>query len=313
MVRFFGLAGGLALCLAAAQTSAEPQAKIDTSDQVKPVAPLSSVDGERPRDANATCMEIRAAARTYQLPHPFLSRLIWQESRFNPKAVSPAGAIGIAQFMPGTAQWRGLSDPFDPRQAIQHSARWLGELRQQFGNLGLAAAAYNAGPTRVQDWLDNRRPLPAETRAYVRSITGRYPEDWLGTANENDEILMASPRDCQPGALQKIATHVEGVSHPSLTKQSSENAASAPPKKPWALQLVGDRSKEGAVQQYTALRSQYRSILGGFAPEVVSRRVAGRKATFWYQIRISAESRERATGLCSKLRSAGGDCLLVKN
>ena len=58
--------------------------------------------------------------------------------------------------MPGTARWRGLADPFAPEVALQESARWLHELWSEFGNLGLAAAAYNAGPARVTQWLKDR-------------------------------------------------------------------------------------------------------------------------------------------------------------
>jgi len=75
------------------------------------------------------------------LPPEFLTRLIWQESRFDTHAISRAGAQGIAQFMLNTTQWVGLSDPFDAADAINKSAALLRDLRQQFGNLGLAAAA----------------------------------------------------------------------------------------------------------------------------------------------------------------------------
>src|SRR5437773_2776804 len=85
------------------------------------------------------------------------SRLPWQESRFNPSSVSHAGAQGIAQFMPGTARLVGLANPFDPIQALPKSAALLRDLRAQFGNLGLAAAAYNAGPKRIEDWLVKRK------------------------------------------------------------------------------------------------------------------------------------------------------------
>jgi soluble lytic murein transglycosylase-like protein len=83
--------------------------------------------------------------------------------------VSRAGAQGVAQFMPATARWRGLADPFDPVEAIAKSAKLLRDLRRDFGNLGLAAAAYNAGPARVRDWLAGRRGLPRETRPCVAS------------------------------------------------------------------------------------------------------------------------------------------------
>ena len=115
---------------------------------------------------------IESAARAANLPLEFFARVIWQESRFQPDAVGPVTrsgerAQGIAQFMPGTASERRLLDPFDPVQALPKSAEFLGELRDQFGNLGLAAAAYNAGPRRVQEWLAGSGPMPAETRNYV--------------------------------------------------------------------------------------------------------------------------------------------------
>lgn len=106
--------------------------------------------------ADQKCLALAKAAAAHDLPLDFFVRLIRQESNFNPNSVSHAGAQGIAQFMPATARWRGLADPFEPLQALHESARWLRELREQFGNLGLAAAAYNAGPRRVQDWLAGR-------------------------------------------------------------------------------------------------------------------------------------------------------------
>jgi soluble lytic murein transglycosylase-like protein len=145
----------------------------------------TSVQGEQNRSAEPSatspdgiCRALATAAAANDLPVEFFTRLIWQESRFKPEAVSRAGAQGVAQFMPGTARLRGLEDPFDPIQAIAKSAQLLRDLRREFGNLGLAAAAYNAGPGRVRDWLGSRRPLPGETQAYVRLVTGRSVEEW---------------------------------------------------------------------------------------------------------------------------------------
>ena len=92
--------------------------------------------------------------------------------------MSHAGAQGVAQFMPGTAKMRGLADPFEPREAIAKSAELLRDLNREFGNLGLAAAAYNAGPGGFRDWLGGHRVLPGETQAYVRIVTGRSAEEW---------------------------------------------------------------------------------------------------------------------------------------
>src|SRR5262249_40002886 len=112
----------------------------------------------------AICLLVEGAAQASDLPVEFFARVIWQESRFRPDAVGPQTrsgerAEGIAQFMPRTAAERSLLDPFDPVQALPKSADFLSQLRQQFGNLGLAAAAYNAGPQRVQDWLAGRRAI----------------------------------------------------------------------------------------------------------------------------------------------------------
>ena len=97
---------------------------------------------------------------------------------------SSAGALGIAQFMPETASDRGLDNPFDPLQAIPASARLLRDMAQKFGNLGLAAAAYNAGPRRIEDWLAKRGPLPQETQAYVRTITSWPAETWTAAQTQ---------------------------------------------------------------------------------------------------------------------------------
>jgi soluble lytic murein transglycosylase-like protein len=142
------------------------------------------------------CRVVSQAASDNGLPLDFFTRLIWQESRFNPEAVSPKGAQGIAQFMPGTASIRGLTNPFEPLQALREAASYLRELRTTFrGSLGLAAAAYNAGPGRVEAWLAGRGGLPGETRAYVRAVTGHDAETW---ASE-------TPPAWQPVAIPKGA------------------------------------------------------------------------------------------------------------
>jgi hypothetical protein len=128
----------------------------------------------------SVCRIIESSALTQHLPVGFLTQLIWQESNFQPDAVSPVGARGIAQFMPGTAAERGLANPDDPEAAIPKAAEMLANLKQRFGNLGLAAAAYNAGPTRVAGWLAGAGQLPLETRDYVMTLTRHPVEDWSG-------------------------------------------------------------------------------------------------------------------------------------
>jgi hypothetical protein len=136
------------------------------------------------------CEAVRTAAEENDIPIGFLVRLLWQESRFRAEEISSAGAQGIAQFMPQTASEMGLRDPFDPLQAIPASAKFLRKLHNQFGNLGLAAAAYNAGGGRIEKWLSRRSPLPKETRAYVKIITGHKAEAWT-----DEESTVYMPTD----------------------------------------------------------------------------------------------------------------------
>ena len=135
----------------------------------------------------ALCRLIDGSARKHQLPIDFFTRLIWQESSFRTRVTSPAGAQGVAQFMPGTAAERGLADPFDPEQAIPKAAELLADLARRFGNRGLAAAAYNGGPTRVANWLERGGSLPSETEQYVFRITGRSAQEWADAAREKVE------------------------------------------------------------------------------------------------------------------------------
>jgi hypothetical protein len=134
------------------------------------------------------------AAIAHALPVDYFLRLISQESGFNPNSVSPAGAQGIAQFMPATATDRGLKDPFDPTEALPKSAELLNEFKMHFGNLGLAAAAYNAGPERVRRWLAGESRLPQETLNYVWIVTGREAAEWAAPNAGALSVISAAPR-----------------------------------------------------------------------------------------------------------------------
>lgn len=114
---------------------------------------------------------VQTAAAAANISPALLAALVWQESRWNANAVSPKGAIGLAQLMPGTARDLGV-DPRNPMANLLGGARYLRQMLNRFnGNLENALAAYNAGPKRVQD----ARGVPAirETQAYVRSVVQR--------------------------------------------------------------------------------------------------------------------------------------------
>jgi hypothetical protein len=99
--------------------------------------------------------------------------------------------------MPETASDRGLDNPFDALQAIPASARLLRDLYQKFGNLGLAAAAYNAGPKRIADWRANKGPLPQETQDYVKAITGWPAEAWADAQTRSPALKLPRAAPCQ--------------------------------------------------------------------------------------------------------------------
>lgn len=166
-----------------AESSDNPDADPVAHDRNVRVADASiSGDPEQNDDPKLSkeelCNAVSEQAQANELPAIYFANLIWFESRFRHDAVSPVGALGVAQMMPKVAVASGVDDPFNPLQAIPASARMLRDLRGQFGNLGLAAAAYNAGPHRVRDWLQKRRRLPRETRDYVLRVTGKPVEHW---------------------------------------------------------------------------------------------------------------------------------------
>jgi hypothetical protein len=144
----------------------------------------------------AICHMVDGAAEANRLPAAFLTRILWQESRFRTDVISPSGAEGVAQFMPQTAAERGLVDPYDPGSAIPHAARLLMEHAERFGNLGLAAAAYNAGPARVAKFLRAQSDLPTETRLYVLAVTGRPVEDGAAPRVGQPAIIGAGQEPC---------------------------------------------------------------------------------------------------------------------
>jgi soluble lytic murein transglycosylase-like protein len=96
------------------------------------------------------------------------------ESNGNPRAVSPAGALGLMQLMPDTARGLGVEDPFDARQNVMGGAKYLKQLSGRFGDLPRTLAAYNAGPGAVE--RHGGIPPYRETRNYVEKVIGLYRE-----------------------------------------------------------------------------------------------------------------------------------------
>ncbi|WP_421999240.1 lytic transglycosylase domain-containing protein [Reyranella sp.] len=247
------------------------------------------------------CRTLGQAAADNGLPEEFFTRLIWQESRFDPEAVSPAGAQGIAQFMPQTAKLRGLVNAFEPLQALQESASYLGELRTTFrGSLGLAAAAYNAGPGQVEAWLAGRRRLPAETQAYVFIVTGHSAEAWASPTPP--QLAAAASGAAEPSGTQCVAIAKAMIERSRRRPPLTENPAWGP----WGVQLAGHWSEGHVLATYERLRRRYDAVLGERLPLVL---YARRR----FVVRVSEQSRQAAAALCARLRAAGGACVVYRN
>lgn len=112
----------------------------------------------------------RQKARTYGVNEDIFLRLVGAESGWNPRAKSSAGAMGLVQLMPGTAQGLGVADPYDPVQSLAGGARYLGQQLKRFGTYDKALAAYNAGPGNVERY--GGIPPFKETQNYVKKILG---------------------------------------------------------------------------------------------------------------------------------------------
>lgn len=246
------------------------------------------------------CDLIAANADNHGLPRPFLARLIWKESRFDPNAVSPKGAEGVAQFMPGTARMRGLENAFDIEQAIPASAAYLAELTRKFGNLGLAAAAYNSGEGRVSRWLSSGGFLPLETENYVLDIMGAPADSFAGVR----EAVETPPLD----ADKSFASACRNLP----AARFSTVAMASVPVLPWGIQVAGSFNRTAAIRRWQAIKARNPRLLGEIEP-VVSRVRTPRGRVGIHAVRIGAESRAAADRLCAALRSAGGDCVVTRN
>lgn len=263
-------------------------------------APSAHAGAEPAFPHGRICDLIAAHADANGLPRPFLARLIWKESRFDRNAVSPKGAEGIAQFMPGTARMRGLDDAFDIEQAIPASAGYLAELEAKFGNLGLAAAAYNSGEARVTRWLASGGFLPLETENYVFDIMGAPADSFAGRR----ERVEAPPLD-EAHSFARACRELPARRHATV-------AMASVPVLPWGIQVAGSFNRAAAIRQWQVIQARNRALLGEIEP-VVSRvrSPLGRQGI--HAVRIGAASRAEADTLCAALRRADGACVVTRN
>jgi hypothetical protein len=243
------------------------------------------------------CRIVESAAHSSRLSVGLLTRLVWVESRFQAGVTSPVGAQGIAQFMPETATERGLADPFDPEQAIPVAAKLLAELNRQFGNIGLATAAYNAGPTRVAAWLGGSGSLPLQTQAYVLILTGRTAGDWA--ADTREAARTGGPADEQ-SCIDLTAS------------LGMAEGADRSPIAPWGVQLAGNFTKAIALASFERARQRHAGILGSLRPMIIGTRLRSRGTRPFYRVLLPAPSRAVADQVCHAITARGGACVALR-
>ncbi|WP_306830757.1 lytic transglycosylase domain-containing protein [Neorhizobium huautlense] len=248
------------------------------------------------------CRAIEHFALTHDVPPAFFARLIWRESLFRPEAVSPKGAEGIAQFMPGTARMRGLSNSFDVIEALDASAKYLGEMKTRFGNFGYAAAAYNAGETGLARFLSNKR-LPIETRDYVFAITGATIEMWRDKPPET-----AAP------ALDEKRPFLEACTVLADTRRMNEPVfAGSADWAPWGVQLAAHYRPAVVDRLFTRAILQLPAPLNAERALIVRQRGGNFGYRPRYAARIGRETREEANRLCAAIRAAAVPCTVFRN
>ncbi len=253
--------------------------------------------------AISVCAAIDKASSLHDLDRAFFARLLWKESLFDPNAVSPKGAQGLAQFMPDTAERRKLVDPFDPIAAISASASFLSDLKKLFGNLGLAAAAYNAGEQRITDWLVGKRGMPNETFDYVSFITGRAPDEWKVSTARFDIPSLGKSGDFKTNCIALASRQI------SLRSSTVGLGRS----QPWGVLLAADFDETRALAMFKRLKLRFPAMLDGKSPMVLRKRNFSRGSRKMAFVMIGTKTQAEASTLCSKYGAAGLPCVVRKN
>jgi hypothetical protein len=248
------------------------------------------------------CRAISIYAKAWRLPEGFFARLIWQESRFDPNAISIAGAEGIAQFIPSTAKLRGLGNSFNPAEALARSAEYLRFLADKFGSLGLAAAAYNSGEGRIERYVRTAGYLPLETEDYVAIITGASAATWLEAPPAEVDYALSKSQTFETACVEMART----APMPRLDVPPGEWH-------PFGVLIAQDFSPAVARRMFERVKSGHPEVLG----EEELMMLTGRNRSFGTRLRhfamVGRDSRDEAIALCRRLTAEGGICTVKEN
>ena len=269
---------------------------------------LSSANAEgavadRNSFASTICATAEKEAKANNIDPAFFARLLWRESLFDPNVVSSKGAQGIAQFMPETAKLRGLHDPFDPVSAVKASASFLADLRNQFGNLGLAAAAYNAGEKRIERWQQDKSSMPDETQGYVQFITGHAVEEWKVASASFPMPAIGKQNDfvsnCVALALQKT--------------KLAETGTRTSPRQPWGALVAANFNEQTAVGMFQRLKLRFPTLFANRSPMITRKKNLSRGTRKMAFVMLGEKSAEAAQSTCDQLLAAGAACIVRRN
>lgn len=248
-----------------------------------------------------TCKLIETVAARHGLDRDFFTRLIWQESRFDPFAKSHAGAMGIAQFIRSTADRRGLADPYNPADALEHSAQYLAEMSRRYGNVGLAAVGYNGGERRAEGLIEGKGGLAQETVDYVRIITGSGHEAWLQEP--------PTERDLRLSRTERFAT----ACHALAKERRLSPPQTEPGLKPWGVQIAFGTSKSAAKSKYESRTQQCPALFKGETADYVFEKSRASSSKGYYFARIGRDTNQSAWAFCKKLKASGCLCAVYRN
>ena len=251
-----------------------------------------------------TCNAIREFSLRHGLDSGFFARLIWQESRFDPNALSHANARGIAQFIPSTAKLRGLKDPYNPADALEHSAQYLAEMLRKYGNEGMAATGYNGGERRAEGFLKGKGLAP-ETVNYVPVITGLNAEDWRDGKPKDQDMRLSKTQSFLPACYAMAQKRrITPLARPKPP---------APAFKPWGVQVGFAQSRKGAQAAARSKTARCRGVLGREKAELIYKPHKVTRKKGYYFARFGRNSKNGARQLCSAMRRSGCSCRVMQN